>query len=125
MIIARDYEDTWSWAIGLEYQVNNNWVARVGYEPRTSSIPDNATDLLFPLGEMDLYTAGLGWQFDRVTHVDAAIAYLHSETSTPTCESQNANSCIEGNVVYNPYFATPFENEVNGVLVALSIDRKF
>ncbi|HVK99725.1 MAG TPA: outer membrane protein transport protein [Dongiaceae bacterium] len=125
MTISRQYEDTWSWAVGLEYQLNANWVARVGYEPRTSSIPDDRTDLLFPLGEMQLYTAGLGWQFDRVTQIDAAIAYLYSETSTPACESDNANSCQEGNVVYNPYFSTPFENEVNGILVALSIDRKF
>ncbi|NPU90616.1 MAG: hypothetical protein HPY82_01770 [Gammaproteobacteria bacterium] len=125
MVITREYEDTWSWALGLEYQINANWVARVGYEPRTSAIPDDRTDLIFPLGKMDLYAAGLGWQFDKATRVDAAIAFIHSETSTPACESQNANSCEEGNVVYNPYFATDFENEVNGVLVALSVDRKF
>ena len=125
MEISRKYEDTWSWAVGVEYQLNNNWVLRAGYEPRTSAIPDDRTDLIFPIGDADLYSVGFGWQFNKITRVEGAFAYLYSETSTPACKSQNANSCIEGNVVYNPYFSTPFENEVNGYLMALSIDRKF
>lgn len=125
MVITRKYEDTWSWAVGVEYQLNANWVLRGGYEPRASAIPDDRTDLIFPIGDADLYTVGFGWQYDRKTRFDGAFAYLYSESSTPACKSQNANSCIEGNVVYNPYFSTPFENEVNGFLMAVSVDRKF
>lgn len=125
MIITREYEDTWSWALGMEYQVNDNWVLRAGYEPRTSAIPEDRTDLIFPIGDADLYTVGFGWQYSRDTRIEGAFGYLYSETSTPACGSENANSCVEGNVVYNPYFATPFENEVNGYLMALSIDRAF
>lgn len=125
MRIQRKYEDTWSWAIGGEYRLNNNVVLRAGYEPRKSSIPDDRTDLLFPIGDADLYTAGIGWQFDDVTVVEAAVGYMHSKTSTPSCESRNANSCVEGDVVYNPYYSMPFENEVNAYLFAFSVDRKF
>mgnify|MGYP001989988961 FL=1 len=125
MRIPRKYEDTWSWAIGAEYQWNDNIVLRAGYEPRSSAIPEDRTDLLFPIGDADLFTAGFGWRYDNLTQVEAAIGYLHSNTKTDACESVNANSCREGDVVYNPYFATPFENEVNAYLVALSIDRKF
>lgn len=125
MVITREYEDTWSWALGVEYQLDANWVARAGFEPRTSAIPDDRTDLIFPITQADLYTVGLGWQYDRITRVDAALAYLYSSSSTPACQSQNANSCDEGNVVYNPYYATDFDNEVKGYLLALSIDRKF
>ncbi|MEE2733473.1 MAG: outer membrane protein transport protein [Pseudomonadota bacterium] len=123
--IPRGYEDTWSWAIGAEYQWNNNLVLRAGYEPRSSAIPDDRTDLLFPIGDAELFTAGVGWQYDQITRVEAAVGYLYSHTKTDACESRNANSCKEGDVVYNPYFATPFENEVNAYLVAVSIDRKF
>lgn len=125
MRIPRKYEDTWSWAIGAEYQWNDNIVLRAGYEPRSSAIPEDRTDLLFPIGDADLFTAGFGWRYDNLTQVEAAIGYMHSNTKTDACESVNANSCREGDVVYNPYFATPFENEVNAYLVALSIDRKF
>ena len=123
--LPRYYEDTWSWAIGAEYQWNNNLVLRAGYEPRTSAIPDDRSDLLFPIGDAQMFTAGLGWQYDNVTRVEAAVGYLYSHTETDACESLNANSCREGDVVYNPYYATPFENEVKAYLVALSIDRKF
>ncbi|MGB1060959.1 MAG: OmpP1/FadL family transporter, partial [Ketobacter sp.] len=125
MRIPRKYEDTWSWAIGAEYQWNDNIVLRAGYEPRSSAIPEDRSDLLFPIGDADLFTAGFGWRYDNLTQVEAAIGYMHSNTKTDACESLNANSCREGDVVYNPYFATPFENEVNAYLVALSIDRKF
>lgn len=125
MRIPRKYQDTWSWAIGAEYQWNDNIVLRAGYEPRSSSIPDDRTDLLFPIGDADLYTAGIGWQYDRTTRFDAAFGYMHSSTQTDACQSRNANSCKEGDVVYNPYFATPFENDVNAYLVAISVDRKF
>jgi len=91
----------------------------------TMSIPEDRSDLLFPIGDADLYTAGFGWQYDKITRFDAAFGYMHSSTKTEACQSRNANSCIEGDVVYNPYFATPFENEVNAYLVALSVDRKF
>ena len=125
MVITRDYRDTWSLAVGMEYQLNDRLVLRAGYEPRTSAIPSNKTDLIFPIGKVNLYTAGVGWQYDRVTKVDAALGYLHSQTYTPACGSNNANSCEDGNVVYNPYFATSFSNEVTGYLAAISIDRKF
>ena len=125
MVITRNYKDTWSLALGMEYQLDYNLVLRAGYEPRTSAIPSNKSDLIFPIGDVDLYTGGIGWQYDKVTRVDAALGYLHSSTYTPACKSQNANSCIDGNVVYNPYFATPFKNEVNGYLAAISVDRKF
>ena len=125
MVISRQYEDTYSWAFGIEYQWNYRWQVRAGYEPRKSAIPANRTDLIFPIGDADLYSLGIGWQFDSETHVDAAVAYLHSKTTTAACESENANSCVEGNVVYNPYFSIPFENEVDAYLVAISIDQKF
>lgn len=125
MRIRREYEDSWSLALGVEYTLNDNFVLRFGYEPRTSSIPDDATDLLFPITEADLYTTGFGWQFNKTTRIEGAFGYLYSNSKTPSGGSTNANSEIEGDVVYNPYFATDFENTTTAYLFALSIDQKF
>lgn len=125
MRIRRNYEDSWSFAVGVEYTLNDNVVLRFGYEPRTSSIPDDATDLLFPIAEADLYTTGFGWQFNKTTRIEGAFGFLYSNSSTPSGRSANANSEIEGDVVYNPYFATDFENTTTAYLFALSIDQKF
>jgi long-subunit fatty acid transport protein len=125
MRIRRNYEDSWSLALGVEYTLNDNFVLRFGYEPRSTSIPDDATDLLFPIAEADLYTTGFGWQFNKTTRIEGAFGYLYSESSTPAGKSHNANSNIEGDVVYNPYYSTPFKNETTAYLFALSLDQKF
>ncbi|MCG8313564.1 MAG: outer membrane protein transport protein [Pseudomonadales bacterium] len=125
MIINRQYEDTYTWAFGVEYQVNDRWLTRLGYEPRSTAIPSKSTDLLFPIGDADLYTFGIGYRYDSDTTIDVGFGYMYSKSYTAACGSENANSCIEGNVVYNPYYATPFENEVNAYLMALTLDRKF
>ncbi len=125
MRLRRAYEDTWSFAIGMEYDLNHRWVLRAGYEPRTSVIPNSSTDLFIPLGELELYTLGLGYQWSNVTRIDAAIAYGKSETKTSSCASRNANSCIDGDVLYNPYYSQPFATEAETYLFALSFEKQF
>lgn len=125
MRIPRYYEDVWSWAIGGEYQFNDNLVLRAGYEPRESAIPEDRTDLLFPIGPADLYTVGFGLQLDRTSRVEGAFGYLISETDIAACESDNANGCRQGDVVYNPYYSVPFENTTTAYLFTLSYDKKF
>ncbi|HVL02320.1 MAG TPA: outer membrane protein transport protein [Dongiaceae bacterium] len=125
MRISRYYDDVWSWSIGGEYQLNDNLVLRAGYEPRGSAIPEDRTDLLLPIGDADLYTVGFGLQLDRTSRVEAAFGYLLSEVSVDPCESLNANSCKDGDVVYNPYYSTAFKNTTTAYLVNLSYDKKF
>ncbi|MBV1922066.1 MAG: outer membrane protein transport protein [Pseudomonadales bacterium] len=123
--IPRNYEDVVSWAIGAEYQYNDNLVFRMGYEPRGSAIPDDAVDLLVPLAESDLYSFGFGYQLDSYSRVDASIAYLHSEFSAGVGESKNANDTQEGQVVYNPYGGSAFSGSVDAYIFALSYEEKF
>lgn len=125
MRIRRAYDDTWSIALGAEYQLNDNIVLRAGYEPRTGAIPTSSADLLFPIGDADLYTAGFGWQLSSTTRIDAAFGVLYSEQNVPACASKNANTCQEGDVVYNPYYSIPFSTETIAYIGALSFDRKF
>lgn len=125
MRIRRAYEDTWSVAIGAEYQWNDNLVLRAGYEPREGAIPSSSADLLFPIGDADLFTAGFGWQMSNTTRIDAAFGILYSEQSIDACESKNANTCQEGDVVYNPYYSMPFETETTAYIAAISFDKKF
>lgn len=125
MRIRRAYDDTWSLAIGAEYQWNDNLVLRVGYEPRTGAIPSSSADLLFPIGDADLFTAGFGWQLSGTTRIDAAVGILYSEQNIDACESKNANTCDEGDVVYNPYYSMPFDTETTAYIGAITIDKKF
>lgn len=125
MRISRYYDDVWSWSIGTEWQYDNNLVLRAGYEPRGSAIPTNRTDLLFPINEADLYSVGFGYQWDKTTLIEGAFGLMLSEADVAACESLNANSCRDGDVVYNPYYSIPFENKTTAYLFALSYDKKF
>ena len=125
MRIPRYYKDVWSMAFGAEYTMNDNLVLRAGYEPRTSAIPHDRTDLLFPISDAQLFSCGFGMQFNKTTRIEGAFGYLKSSSNTAAGESRNANSNIEGDVVYNPYFSTPFKSETTAYLVALSLDQKF
>lgn len=125
MRISRYYDDVFSWAIGGEWQYDDNLVLRAGYEPRGSAVPDDRTDLLFPIGDANLYTVGFGYQLDKTSRVEGAFGYMVSETKVSACESLNANSCADGDVVYNPYYSIPFENTTTAYLFTLSYDEKF
>ena len=125
MRIKRAYESVWSWAIGFEYQVNDNMVVRWGYEPRESVVPDDRVDLLAPIAYADLYTVGFGYQLDAYSRFDAAFGYLHSEFDAEAGESQNMNSTLPGRVVYNPYAFLGVKAETTAYLFALSYDSKF
>lgn len=125
MRIKRDYESTWSWAIGFEYQYNDNLVLRAGYEPRESAVPDNRVDLLAPIAYADLYSFGFGYQMDAYSKVDFAFGYLNSTFDAEAGESQNLNSVNPGRVVYNPYTFLDVKAETTAYLFALSYDTKF
>lgn len=70
IIFDRGYESVWSWARGVEYQVNDRLSLRAGYEPRPSAVPGNKADVLAPLGDAKLYGLGAGYQWDKDTVID-------------------------------------------------------
>ena len=125
MRIKRKYESVWSWAIGMEYQYNDNLVLRCGYEPRESAIPDDRVDLLAPIAYADLYTFGAGYQLDAYSKVDMAFGYLVSDFDAPAGTSENMNSTEVGRVVYNPYAYLDVEAETTAYIFAVSYDTKF
>ncbi|MCG8315238.1 MAG: outer membrane protein transport protein [Pseudomonadales bacterium] len=125
MRIKRNYESVWSWAIGMEYQYNDNLVLRCGYEPRESAIPDDRVDLLAPIAYADLYTFGAGYQLDAYSQVDMAFGYLISDFDAPAGTSENMNSTQPGRVVYNPYAYLDVKAETTAYIFAISYDTKF
>ena len=125
MRIQRQYESVWTWAIGAEYQYSDNLVLRAGYEPRTSSIPEERIDLLAPIGDAKLYTVGFGYQLDAFTQVGFAFAWMHSTYKADAGVSQSANSTEPGRVVYNPYAYLDISGETNVYLMNFSYDTKF
>ncbi|OUS31213.1 hypothetical protein A9Q99_04240 [Gammaproteobacteria bacterium 45_16_T64] len=125
MIIQRQYESVWSWAIGVEYEYSDNLVLRFGYEPRDSAIPDDRVDILAPLAAAQLYTIGFGYQLDNYSRFDAAYGYLTSTFSADAGESENLNSTTPGQVVYNPYAFLDVESTTTAHIFTFTYEEKF
>ncbi len=122
----RGYKSIWTWAMGVEYQYNNNLALRMGYEPRKSSIPTDKQDVLLPLGDADLYGFGFEYRMGKDSLLEMGFGYMHAEAEVPANGSTNANSNDDwNNFIYNPYAGTEFKSSVDAYLVELSYSAQF
>lgn len=134
LILPRGYVSNWTWALGVEHQYNDIVSLRVGYEPRTSSIPDDKQDLLVPLPDTKLYTLGAGFKihqelpflpFTRNSTVNVALGYMSGNEYVPAGSSSNANATDIGNFIYNPYAGTNFRNSLAMYLFEIGVEAGF
>ena len=125
IILDRGYESVWSWALGMQYDVNERLSLRAGYEPRPSAIPGNKADALVPLGDADLYGLGVGYRWDQDTVIDLGFNYLVSKQSIPAGTSCNVNCSGIDSVVYNPYADLNVETTVKAYVMALTYTTSF
>lgn len=126
LTIPRNYESVWNWALGVEYQYNNNLALRFGYEPRKSSIPDHKQDVLLPLGDAELFGFGFEYRLGTNQVLEAGMGYLRANADVPAGSSTNANSSDQANnIIYNPYAGTDFSSQVQGFLFELSYTSEF
>lgn len=89
-----NYKSVWSFAFGLAYDLNSRTQLRMGFEPRATSIPEDGRSIQAPLGKTNLYSVGLGYQWDMDTTIDLSLSFLQSKEdiyADPISES-NANN---------------------------------
>jgi long-subunit fatty acid transport protein len=123
--LDRGYKSVWSWALGVQYEVNDRLSLRAGYEPRPSAIPDDKADALVPIGDAQLYGLGVGYKWDQDTVIDLGFNYLVSKQSIPAGTSCNANCTGFDSIVYNPYSDLSIETTVKAYVMALTYTTSF
>lgn len=126
LVIPRHYESVWNFAMGVEYQYNDRLALRAGWEPRTSSVPDDKLDILLPMGEANLYAAGISFEWDKDMTIDLALAYFVSENDIPAGSSTNANDMnIATSAWYNPYTGMDLKTKTSAVMFESSFTWQF
>ncbi|UVE19378.1 outer membrane protein transport protein [Pseudomonas sp. LS44] len=123
--LDRDYESVWSWALGVQYDVNDRLSLRAGYEPRPSAIPGNKADALAPIGDATLYGLGVGYRWDKDTTIDLGFNYLVSKQSIDARSSCNINCSDIDSMVYNPYADLDVDTTVKAYILALTYQTSF
>ncbi len=125
IILDRGYQDTWSFAVGAQYDVSDRLALRAGYEYRPSAIPKDKADVLVPIGDANLYGLGFGYRWDRDTTIDFGFNYFVSKQSIPAGTSCNVNCTGIDNLVYNPYADLDIKTTVKAYIMALTYTSTF
>ena len=100
--------------------------ARIGYEPRTTSIPTNRRNVMAPLGFAPMYGLGFGYRWDLDTDIDVSLSFLKSQESIPADEpsgslNQDCLTCI----VANPYPGLDVETKLTVAAAGITFITKF
>lgn len=118
-------EDSWNYAIGLEYQVNDQLSLRAGYEPRASSVPADSITPLLPVGDGTFYGVGMGYQLLRGGSWDIGLGYFASEVDMKDGASRLGNSTDPTLLIYNPYPGTDITAKLSVILLEISYQKRF
>lgn len=97
-----DYKSVWSFAYGLAYDLNSRTQLRMGIEPRETSIPKDRRSMQAPLGKANLYSVGLGYQWDLDTTIDLSLSFLQSVEdiyADPVAASNSGNYPTSSNSI--------------------------
>jgi long-chain fatty acid transport protein len=91
-----DWKDQWVFALGAQYEINDMWTVRAGYNYGQSPVPDNTLNPLFPAIVEHHLTGGFtftygDWDFDfALEH-----AFSNSQTNTGAPSATNPFSGVE------------------------------
>ena len=127
LVLQRGYKSVWSPGFGIQYQLPF-WPAltlRAGYEHRKSSIPGNKVDLIAPLGDMNIHSAGLKYQLNEATTFSANLSVAKTSFYAPAGTDCNLNCTNFDNVIYNPYAGLDVSGGLRLVMAGLTLNHQF
>lgn len=125
LVFPLGLEDTWNWAVGMEYQWSDRTVLRCGVEDRPTSLPSGGYTPLLPMGSGKLYGVGIGITLDKGGVMDFGIAYFKNSLDMPSGTSPLGNDTDPLNFIYNPFFGTDIKTDLSVLLLEFSISQRF
>lgn len=118
-------EDGWNWAVGFEYQYNDQLALRLGVEDRPTSIPEEARSPLLPIDSGTLYAFGFNYKLEDGGDLDFGFGYFSSSVDMPGGTSRLGNSEDPLLVIYNPYSGRDIEANLDAYLIDISYSAQF
>jgi long-subunit fatty acid transport protein len=125
LVMPRHYRNTYSWGMGVQIEPIEGLQLRAGYEPRKSSIPTSALDLIVPLPDLHIKSLGMGLDLGDGLRMDATASYATAKFYLPAETSCNLNCSNFFNVIYNPYGGLDVTGGVRIRYFGVSLSRPF
>ena len=119
------FQSSWRWGIGFEYSATDRLKLRMGYEPRTSSIPDDKRNTMVPINNAQLFGLGIGYRFDQDTDLDLSLGFLRSRDDIPANTSSLSNQTGVGNILLNPYAGLNVKTNTKVTLLGINYRTKW
>ena len=120
-----NFQSSWSWGLGIEYSATDRLKLRMGYEPRTSSIPDDKRNTMVPINNAQLFGLGVGYRFDQDTDLDLTVGFLRSRDDIPAGTSSLSNKKGVDNLLLNPYAGLDVKTNTKVTLLGINYRTKW
>lgn len=138
MIVPWAFKNTWHLSYGLEIRPIKKIALRLGYEPRPTSIPDEAFGPM-PLYDMQIFSAGIGItvedkpkpkpeglralmkQLEHPSSVDLTVTNVRMKDKFVGYNgSKNLNSTEFTSIVYNPYAGLEWSQKMSIWIISMN-----
>jgi long-subunit fatty acid transport protein len=125
LVIPRNYKSVVNFAYGLQLYPMERLQIRLGYEPRKTSVPANKIDLLAPLPNTKLLSAGIGFKLNKDTDINITGSYMSGRFITPANTDCNMNCNTFLNVIYNPFAGQDVKGDIHVRYFGFEINKRF
>lgn len=125
LALPRGYRSVGNWGFGFQFDITKKTQLRMGWEPRTGSVPDDKIDTIAPLAYADFYSLGFGYKWAPDREMDFTVSYLVSEIYAPAESSCNLNCSGINNIVYNPYASLDVNIKTQALILGATFKYNF
>ncbi len=91
----QNYQNTWAFAIGAEYEYNNKWTLRTGYQFDATPTTDEFRTTLTPDGDRNWISTGATYKFSDRISLDLAATYIDIGNETINVSRNNNLATIK------------------------------
>lgn len=75
--VEQNYQTTWAFAVGAEYDVNDKWTVRGGYQFDETPTTDEFRTSRTPDGDRNWFSLGASYNWNENLSIDMAATYIH------------------------------------------------
>ncbi len=90
--VEQDYQNSYALAIGAEYDVNEDWTVRAGYQFDETPTTDEFRTSRTPDGDRNWFSGGATYNFNEKLSFDLAATYIDVDEGTINLQRNIANS---------------------------------
>jgi long-subunit fatty acid transport protein len=125
LTIPRGYKSLLNFGYGLQLFPHERVTLRFGYEPRKTSVPSDKVDLIAPLPNTKLLSAGVNLKLSKTMDLSLTGSYMTGKFSTPANTDCNMNCNTFLNIIYNPYAGLDVNADIHVRYFGFELNKRF